>query len=83
MKISFILLCLLLSLRSVYANNAVELYKQLMTINYDYELLQKAYDDAKAREQSKENRMLTAAAVAAAGIGGMELAQGLAEQKAL
>jgi len=43
---------------------------------------QAAYDDAKAKEQSKENRMLTAATTAATGLGGMELAQGLAEQKA-
>ena len=41
-----------------------------------------AYEDAKATEQSKENRMLTAATTAATGIGGMELAMGLAEQKA-
>lgn len=41
-----------------------------------------AFDDAKATEQSRENRMLTAATTAATGIGGMQLAQGLAEQKA-
>lgn len=41
-----------------------------------------AYDDAKATEQSKANRLLTSASTAATGIGGMELAQGLAEQKA-
>lgn len=43
---------------------------------------QDAYNDAKANEQSRENRMLTAATTAATGIGGMQLAQGLAEQKA-
>ena len=42
---------------------------------------QKAYEEAKAKEQSFENRMLTAVTTAATGIGGMELAQGLAEQK--
>lgn len=41
-----------------------------------------AFDDAKATEQSRENRMLTAATTAATGIGGMQLAQGLAEQRA-
>ena len=46
------------------------------------EELQKAYEEAKAREQSIENRALTALTVAATGIGGMELARGLAEQKA-
>ena len=46
------------------------------------EELKRTYEDAKAREQSKANRTLTAAAIAASGIGGMELAQGLAEQKA-
>lgn len=46
------------------------------------EELQKAYDEAKEREQSLANRTLTAVTMAATGIGGMELAQGLAEQKA-
>ncbi len=41
---------------------------------------QKAYDEAKAKEQSFENRALTAATTAATGIGGMQLMQGLAEQ---
>lgn len=44
--------------------------------------LQKAYEEAKANEQSLANRTLTALTVAATGIGGMELARGLAEQKA-
>ena len=43
---------------------------------------QQAYDDAYATEQSKANRLLTSASSAATGIGGMELAQGLSEQKA-
>ena len=43
---------------------------------------QKKYEDAKATEQSKENRTLTALSTAATGIGGMELAMGLSEQKA-
>ncbi len=46
------------------------------------EKLQKAYEEAKEREQSLANRTLTALTVAATGIGGMELARGLAEQKA-
>ncbi len=46
------------------------------------EKLQKAYEEAKANEQSLANRTLSALTVAATGIGGMELAMGLAEQKA-
>ena len=44
--------------------------------------LQQKYNEAKANEQSLANRTLTALTVAATGIGGMELARGLAEQKA-
>lgn len=51
-------------------------------IQSDLEAKQQAYDEAKAKEQSKENRTLTALTTAATGIGGMQLAQGLAEQKA-
>jgi len=46
------------------------------------EKLQRAYDEAKAKEQSLPNRALTALSVAATGIGGMQLLQGLAEQSA-
>ena len=49
------------------------------------ENLEELGDNAKAmeeNEQSKENKMLTAATTAATGIGGMELARGLAEQNA-
>ena len=42
----------------------------------------KKYEDAKATEQSLENRTLTALSTAATGIGGMELAMGLSQQKA-
>lgn len=42
----------------------------------------KKYEDAKTNEQSTANRTLTAVTTAATGIGGMELAQGLSEQKA-
>ncbi len=41
-----------------------------------------AWDDAKETEQSLANRTLTAATTAATGIGAMQLAQGLTEQKA-
>ena len=41
-----------------------------------------SYKSAHDKEQSKENRTLTALTTAATGIGGMQLAQGLAEQKA-
>ncbi len=43
---------------------------------------EKAYKEAKETEQSLANRTLTAATTAATGIGGMELAMGLAQQAA-
>lgn len=43
---------------------------------------EEAYKAAKENEQSLANRTLTAATTAAMGIGGMELAMGLSEQKA-
>lgn len=46
------------------------------------EKAQKKYDAAKENEQSLENRTLGSLTMAATGIGGMELAQGLSEQKA-
>jgi len=61
-----------------FLNNAVYCEERKETL----EKLQKAYDDAKAKEQSLANRALTAATVAATGLGGMELARGLAEQAA-
>ena len=56
-------------------------------VQYDTQLenwrqAKKAYDEAKAREQSLANRMLGAAAIGAGGIGGMQLASALAEQRA-
>lgn len=44
--------------------------------------LKNNYEQARAKENSFANRMLTALTVAATGIGGMELMQGLAEQSA-
>ncbi len=41
-----------------------------------------AVDDSDASSQSKANRLLTSASSVATGVGGMELTQGLAEQKA-
>ena len=46
------------------------------------EELEEKYTGLKETEQSLENRMLGGLTMAATGIGGMELAQGLAEQKA-
>jgi len=46
------------------------------------EELKQQYEDAKANEQSTANRRLTALTTAATGIGGMELAQGIAEKSA-
>ncbi len=48
----------------------------------DLETKQSAYDSAKEKEQSSANRILTAATTAATGIGAMEFARGLAEQRA-
>ena len=42
----------------------------------------KNYEEAKANEQSTANKTLTALTTAATGIGGMELAMGLSQQKA-
>ena len=44
--------------------------------------LKQNYEDLKANEQSTANKTLTALTTAATGIGGMELAMGLSEQKA-
>lgn len=56
-------------------------------VSYDvkldnYRQAQKAYEEAKAKEQSLGNRILGAAAIGAGGVGGMMLASGLAEKKA-
>ena len=56
--------------------------QQNACVDDDLEKKRKAYEDAKAKEQSLANRALTAATVAATGIGAMELAQGLSEQRA-
>jgi len=48
----------------------------------DIKKLEDTYKDKKATEQSLANRTLTATAIAASGIGTMELLQGRAEQKA-
>ena len=65
-------------------DKVIQLYQQANSLYVNTRLaqLQKAYEEAKANEQSLANRTLTALSVAAAGIGGMELAMGLAEQKA-
>ena len=68
----------------------VELYQQLQDAKTKIDKIQSEhldklnenYQAMKEKEQSKENRTLTAATTAATGIGGMELAQGLAEQRA-
>ena len=48
----------------------------------DIQQLADKYESAKETEQSKANRLLTSASMAATGIGAMELMQGLSEQKA-
>ncbi|MFQ6760434.1 MAG: hypothetical protein ACLRFM_03505 [Alphaproteobacteria bacterium] len=55
--------------------DAAELEKQMQDA-------ESAYDDALTRETSLGNRLVSAGAMAATGIGGMELARGLAEKKA-
>lgn len=56
-------------------------------VQYDTQLenwrqAKKAYDEAKAREQSLANRLISGVAIGAGGIGGMQLASALAEQRA-
>lgn len=58
----------------------VEQISQGVSENTD--ALQKNYEDLKANEQSTANKTLTSLTTAATGIGGMELAMGLSEQKA-
>ena len=48
----------------------------------DMQEKQNAYETARDTEQSNANKILTATSTAATGIGGMELAQGLSEQRA-
>ncbi len=55
---------------------------ELNTISQNLKKLEDAYQQAKKRETSLANRTLTAMTMVATGIGGMQLAQGLAEQKA-
>ena len=61
-------------------------YRQKVALIYDNDKkimeLQKAYSQAKERETSTANRLLSGATMAATGLGGMELARGLAEQNA-
>ena len=67
-----------------------ELYQQLQDVQNKVsqiksermDKLSENYQAVKENEQSLENRTLTATTTAATGIGGMELTQGLAEQKA-
>lgn len=61
-----------------FLNSIVE----LNIISQNLKKLEDAYQQAKERETSLANRTLTAMTMAATGIGGMQLAQGLAEQKA-
>lgn len=67
-----------------------ELYQQLQDVQNKVSQIQSErvdklsenYQAVKENEQSLENRTLTAATTAATGLGGMELARGLAEQSA-
>ena len=67
-----------------YADTATDIlptnpYKDLYDKAVD---LEKRVSELREKEQSLENRTLTAGTMALTGIGGMELAQGLAEQRA-
>ena len=63
-----------------------ELYDKIESLMKDLgqttDDLRQNYEDLKANEQSLANRTLTAVTTAATGIGGMELAMGLSQQKA-
>jgi hypothetical protein len=75
---------------SLYRNlEVVEQEKHQMQIDdkyldlyYKLVALSKKYESAKSREQSAANKLLGAATMMATGIGGMQLASGLAEQDA-
>lgn len=62
----------------------MDMYQQAnsLYLNSRLEELKQAYQEAKAREQSTANKVLGGLTMAATGIGGMELARGLAEQNA-
>ena len=67
------------------SSNAVSESNSGTNVNFDTQRVaeaKKKYQDAKAKEQSLANRTLTAGSIAATGIGGMELAMGMAEQSA-
>ncbi len=63
------------------------LYKKITRLEIvklypEIEKLTAEYEAARARETSTANKLLTAATMAATGVGGMQLASGLAEQRA-
>lgn len=73
------------AVRGMDDNQALALVDDIVELNtttQNLKKLEEAYEQAKKREKSLGNRTLTAATMAATGIGGMQLAQGLAEQKA-
>ena len=60
-----------------------KLYKKIKELSQNVsDLTQQNYEEAKEKEQSTANRMLGGLTTAATGIGGMQLAQGLAEKSA-
>ena len=68
-------------------NPYVNMYAQtsnmeLLVLYNDISVLEQKYNAALAREQSLANRILGAAAIGAGGIGGMQMASALAEQRA-
>ena len=71
-------------INNILAQNNInsEDIKEIKKIETEIIKLQKAYKDARENEKSLKNRMLGGLTMAATGIGGMQLAQGLAEQSA-
>ena len=67
---------------TVVEMNAYGMPNPYFELYNDISLLEQRYNDARARERSLENRMLSAAAIGATGIGGMMAASALAEQQA-
>ena len=55
---------------------------QYLDMYYNMTLLSEEYNAARSREQSLANKILSGATMAATGLGGMQLASGLAEQNA-
>ena len=62
--------------------NILENLVSHQVLSENYQRAKQAYEEAKQREQSLANRLISGVAIGAGGIGGMQLASALAEQRA-